>query len=179
MNEDFDNIDGDLPSDPKEAAKVLAQREAKREVQRQAQQQTQQQAGAVADSGTSLAADVAETAAEVAGEASWCFLESLFSSSGGGGGGGCCLAEASFDVGGLDCFIATATMGPQHPDLDVLRAFRDRVLKRWVAGRIFITLYYRYGAYAAAFIEDKPRLKWVIRETVVRPLARLAHRVLG
>lgn len=109
---------------------------------------------------------------EAAAEASSCFLESLFD---GLAGGDCCLAEASF---GPDCFVATATMGPQHPDLDTLRAFRDRILRRSLAGRAFIAAYYRYGAHAAHFIADKPRLKRLVRTLLVRPTARLTRHLL-
>lgn len=75
--------------------------------------------------------------------------------------GGCCIAAVAFD--GASCFVATATLGPRHPDLDDLRRFRDHVLARSAPGRLFIG--------------NKPVLKAVVREALVRPLARLARRL--
>ena len=100
-----------------------------------------------------------------------CFVESLFKR--GGPDIDCCLAEASF---GPDCFVATATLDtPDHPDLTALRAFRDKILARTPPGRLFIHAYYRYGSHAARFIRNKPALKLLIREGLVRPLARLSR----
>ena len=94
----------------------------------------------------------------------------------GAGKSDCCLAEASFDLPGPECFVATATLGSaEHPDLNDLRAFRDRVLAKNFAGRLFIRWYYRYGAYLARFIRPRPLLKKAVRDLVVRPMARFAR----
>ncbi len=167
MSQHDDTGDGaPLPADPKERAAALA----KREAAKAAHSPAAEPAGS--SLGDAVGEAVGDAVAELASEAPRCLLESLFESV---GNAGCCLSEASF---GLDCFVATATMGPQHPDLDALRAFRDRILRRSLAGRAFIAAYYRFGGHVARFIADKPGLKFVVREALVRPLARLARRLL-
>jgi prepilin-type N-terminal cleavage/methylation domain-containing protein len=62
------------------------------------------------------------------------------------------------------CFIATAAFGdPDHPAVWVLRAFRDRVLKRWALGRSIIRTYYRFGPSLAAWLERRPGARLLIR----------------
>jgi len=92
------------------------------------------------------------------------------------GGAGCCLAEAVLAPG---CFVATASLGEGHPDLDTLRALRDRVLAHSAAGRAFIRFYYRFGPYAARLVVRSRTLRFVVREGLVRPAARAARLVLA
>lgn len=74
--------------------------------------------------------------------------------------------------GGGDCFVAGASyQSDHHPDVLWLRRFRDEVLRGSAAGRRFITLYYRYGPWAAAFIRRHPRLRPLSRGA----LERLVH----
>lgn len=61
------------------------------------------------------------------------------------------------------CFVATVAFGEGAPELDTLRAFRDRVLVRTLPGRSFIRWYYREGPALAAFVAQRPRLKRVTR----------------
>lgn len=90
---------------------------------------------------------------------------------------GCCLAEAAAGIATPDCFLATAALGaPSHPDLDSLRGYRDHVLAKNRAGLLFIRLYYRWGRHAAAAIRGKPVPCFLVREGLIRPLARLARR---
>jgi hypothetical protein len=41
------------------------------------------------------------------------------------------------------CFCASLAWGPEAPETDLLRRFRDRILRRSAAGRGLIELYYR------------------------------------
>ena len=62
------------------------------------------------------------------------------------------------------CFIATAAYGdPSHPDVEILRQFRDRYLKKSRAGRAVVDLYYRYSPPVARFIAKHPVLRRLSR----------------
>ena len=56
-----------------------------------------------------------------------------------------------------DCFVATAVYGDVNaPQVEVLREFRDNVLKDYTLGRAFVEFYYSgAGQRAAQFIEEK------------------------
>jgi hypothetical protein len=77
------------------------------------------------------------------------------------------------------CYIATAALGtPDHPQLDVLRSFRDIVLASNVLGRAFIAIYYRLSPPLANLISKSIILRWITRIIVVRPSLRVARRSL-
>ncbi len=65
------------------------------------------------------------------------------------------------------CFVATAVLGETAPELQVLRAFRDRVLFRSLAGRTFIAWYYQHGLALAGAVKRVPAVRastrWAIR----------------
>ena len=62
------------------------------------------------------------------------------------------------------CFIATAAYGSlAHPDVKILRTFRDLYLKPFVLGRTFIDTYYHYSPALARVIEQHPLLRSVVR----------------
>jgi len=51
------------------------------------------------------------------------------------------------------CFVATAAYkNPSHPDVIFLRAFRDQCLSNYRGGRIFISLYWRFGPILAKIV---------------------------
>lgn len=98
-------------------------------------------------------------------------LGGLFGGSGGSGG----------DDGNRDhrCFIATAAFGSSlAPELNALRAFRDRRLMAHPLGRLFVRTYYRVSPSLAAFISRHEGLRAVVRATL-RPVVGWAQRAIG
>ena len=72
------------------------------------------------------------------------------------------------------CYIATAAYGsPQAGDVLFLRDYRDKVLEKNQYGKIFVINYYRYSPYAASIIDKNDFLKFVVRETQVKPIVNL------
>ncbi|MCI0565499.1 MAG: hypothetical protein MN733_44110 [Nitrososphaera sp.] len=62
------------------------------------------------------------------------------------------------------CFVATTAYGDRnHPDVVLLRKFRDEVLVNSSAGRRFIDWYWRAGPYLARGISHSPRLRYCSR----------------
>lgn len=79
--------------------------------------------------------------------------------------------EGGTDDGGF-CFVATAAYGTSMAaELGPLRAFRDRVLLPTAAGRSFVEVYYRWGRYAAAFLAERPALRFAARVLLVPVVA--------
>jgi hypothetical protein len=67
-------------------------------------------------------------------------------------------------VSGFGCFIATAAYGsPLEPHVVVLRAFRDRYLRRSGLGRAFIRFYYRHSPPVAAVVAQHEWLRFLVR----------------
>ena len=66
--------------------------------------------------------------------------------------------------GGGGCFIATATYGSaSHPDVQILREFRDDVLLKTGWGRALIEFYYRHSPNLACYIEEHDSLRVLTR----------------
>jgi hypothetical protein len=64
----------------------------------------------------------------------------------------------------FNCFVATAAYGSMlEPKLATFREFRRRVLLTTAIGRRFNHWYYRYGPYAARFLNDRPAWRAVTR----------------
>lgn len=105
------------------------------------------------------------------------------------GDSGCALAESLDAISDAPCYVATASLemserGAEdehrrrnHPDLIALRRFRDQILSRTSAGRLFIRAYYHYGRYPAALLRRSGILRKISRALIVRPLARMARRI--
>ena len=61
----------------------------------------------------------------------------------------------NFDKPDSKCFVATATYQDiMHPNVVLLRDYRDRFLRKSFFGRLFIALYYKVGPYLAYFPEN-------------------------
>ncbi len=105
--------------------------------------------------------------------------------------GGCVAPEDSgsgtenpFDAWRLpgalgNCFVATAALGPDAPQIQELQRIRDEIVLGTTWGRTEFA--YFYQAYAqvspimVAFLERDPRLKGLVAQGVVQPLMLLAR----
>ncbi len=76
-----------------------------------------------------------------------------------------------------DCFIATAVYGnPNAPNIEILRTYRDKVLKNNLLGAFFVKTYENFGPVFAFFIrENEERKKWV-KENMVEPAVFVASK---
>lgn len=75
------------------------------------------------------------------------------------------------------CFIATAAFGtPMAYEVDELRLFRDVILSRYIAGRVFIKTYYKLSPPVAKFISKRPFLKRVVR-ALLKPVILWARQI--
>lgn len=82
--------------------------------------------------------------------------------------------EAMWDFLLGDCFIATAAYGTgTAAEIDVLRTFRDEVLRQSPAGRDYIGFYYSASPPVAAFIARHEGVRTLVRECVVDPIVHL------
>ena len=83
--------------------------------------------------------------------------DTLNTATGGNSGGG--------DGGG--CYIATMVYGDyNHPQVMVLRGFRDDVLQKNPIGRAFVRFYYKYSPTWVEHLKDKKRINNFIRTTL-------------
>ncbi len=90
-------------------------------------------------------------------------------STGGGGGGG-----------SSGCFIATAAYGSYlHPQVRLLRNFRDQHLLTNAPGRAFVALYYRLSPPLAEFIAGNELLRAMTRLALLPFIAAVAHPALA
>lgn len=81
------------------------------------------------------------------------------------------------------CFVATAAYGSyDHPQVRILRDFRDQVMLRSRLGQILVGAYYAGGAAPAAWLEQHPRLRPLARALlwpVTLAAAGIVHTSLG
>jgi len=72
------------------------------------------------------------------------------------------------------CFVATLVYGPDAVETAVLRAFRDRCLRRHRPGRQMIRFYYRWSPRVCRLLLGR---RWVVRiaRAVLRPVVAVAR----
>ncbi len=76
--------------------------------------------------------------------------------------------------GSGNCFVATAAFGdPDHPDVALLRGFRDEVLSQHKLGREFIAIYQRLGPVLAGFVMKRRMLRRASRSVIALIVAGL------
>lgn len=79
---------------------------------------------------------------------------------------------------GATCFVATAAYGePNHPDVVLLRRFRDEKLSNSSTGRKFIAWYWRSGPKLARMIAWSPVLRRTAR-SALKPIVGLVKLIL-
>jgi uncharacterized membrane protein len=77
------------------------------------------------------------------------------------------LERRSMPPSAINCFIATSACGPDDANVDALRAYRDTHLKTDSLGSGFVSAYYKVSPPIAAFIDDHPALKPVVRAALL------------
>lgn len=85
---------------------------------------------------------------------------------------------------GGDCFIATAAFGsPIEPEVQLLRSFRDDILRKTRAGDRFFDSYwkhyYRVSPLVVAAMQSDAEIKRVVRWSVVTPIVRYLEFLLS
>ncbi|MCB0348983.1 MAG: hypothetical protein KDD37_09100 [Bdellovibrionales bacterium] len=76
---------------------------------------------------------------------------------------------------GAKCFVATAAFGSvEAPEVLILRSFRDQVLLKSTAGKIFVRSYYFISPPIADFIRNRPKLRSMCRQALQSIASRLA-----
>lgn len=78
------------------------------------------------------------------------------------------------------CFIATAAYGSYlHPQVQLLRNFRDEYLLTNAPGRAFVAFYYRHSPPLADFISRHSVLRGVTRLALTPVVAAIAHPLIS
>jgi len=77
-----------------------------------------------------------------------------------------------FYPAGRDCFIATAAYGtPMAEEVQILRAFRDGHMLTNPVGKALVDLYYRVSPPMAAFVDEHPGIKPIVRAVLEPAIA--------
>lgn len=72
------------------------------------------------------------------------------------------------------CFIASHVFGPTADETELLRKFRDHVLRRHSTGRFLIRQYYRHAPSVCVAMERHPRLVPAMRCALLAALPAIA-----
>ena len=66
-----------------------------------------------------------------------------------------------------DCFVATvAYEDSEHPDVWLLRWYRDTIMRRSILGRLAIVMYWYLGPRLAEWVAQRPRTKGLIKQGI-------------
>ncbi len=69
------------------------------------------------------------------------------------------------------CFIATACYGSyEHPQVIILRSFRDEQLLTCSLGKRFVRLYYRYSPIIATRLDSSGTTAMIVKTLILKPL---------
>jgi hypothetical protein len=79
---------------------------------------------------------------------------------------------------GTGCFIATASVGPNAPELQVLRSWRDDWLRPFPGGPKLISMYERLSPPLARFIAVSSKRRAVVRHALILPAVSTAQFLL-
>jgi len=70
-----------------------------------------------------------------------------------------------------DCFVATAAYGtPLAIEIQILREFRDKHMRKHEIGKLFINWYESNGPKLAALLNRHPKLKPLVRQFIIQPI---------
>ena len=85
------------------------------------------------------------------------------------------LAKEEEKKGG--CFIATCIYGSYSaPEVKILRNFRDQALLKNHAGQFLVNLYYAISPKIVTFIDNKQKIKTILKYAVIDPLVNYLDR---
>ncbi len=78
------------------------------------------------------------------------------------------------------CFLATAAYGSANAgDLDVLRSFRDEILRKTATGRGFVYVYEQVSPPLADFLRARDRLRSIVRRCLIKPIVKMIRTCRG
>ena len=87
------------------------------------------------------------------------------------------MKQAEIATDSQKCFIANATFEcPHAPEVQIFRAFRDEVLRKSLAGKFFIRLYYFTSPPLAKWLRKQPSVKKVLRNLLTSFALQLSKR---
>ncbi len=89
-------------------------------------------------------------------------------------------AQLDKAVSNFSCYIASLVYGdPFAPEVILLRAYRDKVLKQYFAGRMFIVLYYSIAPRLIPVLKRLPFIQKIIRLILDRFIIVLRRRKIA
>ena len=75
------------------------------------------------------------------------------------------------------CYVATATyQSTFHPNVVLLRDFRDKYLRKSFSGRLFIKFYYTVGPYVAYLPEHSEKIRKISMRVIDSVVAKIRER---